>query len=135
MFESFDHVGIVVASLDEAIAEYRAQFDMEVVRRERVEEHAVEIAMLEAGTGRVELLAPLPGDSMVAKFLDSHGPGLHHLAYRVPDIDAALATLRERNVALIDEQARGGFAGTRIAFVDPRVTGGVLTELVEAAAA
>jgi len=134
MFESFDHVGIVVASLDEALAEYSSQFDMEVVRRERVEEHGIEIAMLAAGTGRVELLAPLGGDSMVARFLESHGPGLHHLAYRVPDIDAALATLRERGVELIDEQARGGFAGTRIAFVHPDATGSVLTELVEAAA-
>jgi methylmalonyl-CoA/ethylmalonyl-CoA epimerase len=134
MFESFDHVGIVVAALDEAIASYSQQFDVELVQRERVEAHAIDIAMLAAGTGRVELLAPLGGDGMIARFLASHGPGLHHLAYRVPDIDAALATLRERGVALLDEQARGGFAGTRIAFVNPDVTGGVLTELVEAAA-
>jgi methylmalonyl-CoA/ethylmalonyl-CoA epimerase len=134
MFESFDHVGIVVAELDGAIAEYREQFDVGLVQRERVEVHAIDIAMLAAGTGRVELLAPLDGESMIARFLASHGPGLHHLAYRVPDIDAALATLRERGVALLDEQARGGFAGTRIAFVHPDATGGVLTELVEAAA-
>ena len=133
MFESFDHVGVAVASMDEAIADYRERFDMELVAREVVEAHAIDIAMLAAGSGRVELLAPLAPDSMIGRFIESRGAGLHHLAYRVPDIDAALATLRERGVEMLDEEARTGFGGTRIAFVHPDQTGGVLTELVEAA--
>jgi methylmalonyl-CoA epimerase len=134
MFEDFDHVGIAVAALDPALDEYRERFGMEVIRRERSDAHAIEIAMVGAGTGQVELLAPLTEDSDIGRFVASHGPGLHHLAYRVPDIEAALAQLRERGVPMIDEQPRTGFAGSKIAFVALSATDGVLTEIVEPAA-
>ena|SRR5579862_3524070 len=126
MFEGIDHVGIAVAELDGALATYTGTLGMEVVHRERVPEQGVELAMLGAG---VELLAPLAPDTPVGRFLAARGPGLHHVAYRVADIESALAQLRERSVELIDETPREGAGSSRIAFLRP--LGGVLTELVE----
>jgi methylmalonyl-CoA epimerase len=126
MFDSIDHVGIAVEELDAALETYTGTFGMTVLHRERVPDHGIELAML--GTG-VELLAPLAPDTPVGRFLASRGPGLHHVAYRVADIEAALATLREQSVELIDETPRAGALDSRIAFLRPR--DGVLTELVE----
>ena len=112
---------------------------MALVHREVIAEQGVEIALLEAGDpgqtgagGHVELLAPLSADTTVARFLADRGPGLHHVAYRVADIDAALADLAQRDVELIDSTPRAGVRSSRIAFIHPRATGGVLTEIVEA---
>jgi methylmalonyl-CoA/ethylmalonyl-CoA epimerase len=133
MFECIDHVGIAVAELDAAVATYGSSFGMTVVHREVLEEHGVEAALLDAGEGHVELLAPLGDDTPLARFLARHGPGVHHLAYRVGDIDATLAELRARAVELIDEEPRVGLRASRVAFVHPRAAGGVLTEIVEEA--
>jgi methylmalonyl-CoA/ethylmalonyl-CoA epimerase len=126
MFDSIDHVGIAVEELDAALETYTGTFGMTVVHRERVPDHGVELAMLGAG---VELVAPLAPDTPVGRFLASRGPGLHHVAYRVADIDATLAQLREQAVELIDQAPRAGALDSRIAFLRP--LGGVLTEIVE----
>jgi methylmalonyl-CoA epimerase len=103
------------------------------VHREVVEEQGVEAVLLDVGENHVELLAPLGPDTPVGRFLAGRGPGLHHVAYQVSDVAAALARLREQGVRLIDEQPRTGIRNSRVAFVHPRATGGVLTEIVEPA--
>jgi methylmalonyl-CoA epimerase len=100
-----------------------------------VEEQGVEAVLLDVGENHVELLAPLGPETPVGKFLARQGPGLHHVAYQVADIDATLASLREAGLELIDEQPRIGIRGSRVAFMHPRSTGGVLTEIVEPAMA
>jgi methylmalonyl-CoA/ethylmalonyl-CoA epimerase len=108
-------------------------YGMEVVHRETLEEQGVEAVLLDVGENHVELLSPLAEDTVVGRFLAERGPGLHHVAYQVDDIDAALLTLRDAGLRLIDEEPRIGIRSARIAFLHPRSTGGVLTELVEPA--
>lgn len=131
MFGRIDHVGVAVEDLDAAIALYESQFEMPLVHRERVEEQGVEAVLLDVGDGHVELLAPLGPDTPVGKYLARSGPGLHHVAYAVDDIDAALAKIAAAGIERIDQQARVGIRGSRVAFLHPRSTGGVLTEIVE----
>ena len=133
-FRSIDHIGIAVADLDEAIAVHRDTYGMPLVHRETIAEQGVEAALLEAGDSHVELLAPLGDDSPVGRFLAKRGPGLHHVAYRVDDVAKALGELRAAGVPVIDEQPRTGIRGSRVAFLDPAASGGVLTELVQPAA-
>jgi methylmalonyl-CoA/ethylmalonyl-CoA epimerase len=133
MFGAIDHIGVAVEDLDEAIALYRDRLGMAEQHRETVEEFGVEAALLEIGGAHVELLAPIRSDSAVAKFLERSGPGMHHVAYRTDDIDATLERLREAGMRLIDEQPRTGIQESRVAFVHPKSTGGVLTEIVQPA--
>ena len=134
MFDGIDHLGIAVAELDDAVASYGERLRMALVHREVVTEQGVEVALLDSGDhSHVELLAPLSAQSTVGRFLASRGPGLHHVAYRVADIEAALADLAQRGVELIDERPRTGVRASRVAFLHPRATGGVLTELVQGA--
>jgi methylmalonyl-CoA/ethylmalonyl-CoA epimerase len=133
MFDSIDHVGVAVSDLDRAIALYEGTFGMPVAHRETVEEQGVEAVLLDVGDGHVELLRPLGPETAVGKFVAKRGEGLHHVAYRVGDIDEALASLRGAGVDLIDAEARVGIRNSRVAFLHPRATGGVLTELVEPA--
>jgi methylmalonyl-CoA/ethylmalonyl-CoA epimerase len=133
MFGLIDHVGIAVSDLDRAIALYEGTFGMPLVHRETVQEQGVEAALLDVGDGHVELLCPLGPETVVGKFVAKHGEGLHHVAYRVADIDATLEALKEAGVELIDAEARIGIRKSRVAFLHPRSTGGVLTELVEPA--
>ena len=130
-FGRIDHIGVAVADLNAAIELYRGPFGMPEQHRETVEEQGVEAVLLDVGEGHVELLRPLSEDSPVGSFLAKRGPGLHHVAYQTDDIDAALDALRDSGVELIDQQARVGIQGKRVAFLNPRATGGVLTELVE----
>lgn len=135
---TIDHVGVAVADLDAAIAFYAENFGLVATHTEVNEEQGVREAMLhapgdETGTA-IQLLAPLRPDSTIAKFLDSKGPGLQQLAYRVSDVDAAAAALRAKGLRLLYEQARWGTAGSRVNFVHPKDAGGVLVELVEPAA-
>ena len=134
MFGLIDHVGVAVEDLDSALALYEGTFGMPVAHRETVSDQGVEAVLLDVGDGHVELLRPLGEDTAVGRFLARRGPGLHHVAYRVDDIDAALAQLREQGVELIDSQPRTGIRASRVAFLHPRATGGVLTEIVEPAA-
>jgi methylmalonyl-CoA epimerase len=107
---------------------------MNVAHREVVEDQGDEAVLLDTGENHVELLAPLGDETPVGRFLAKQGPGLHHVAYQVSDIDAALAQIRQAGLPLIDEQARVGIRGSRVAFLHPKGTAGVLTEIVEPAA-
>ena len=131
LFGRIDHLGVAVEDLDAAIELYRGPFDMPEQHRETVEEQGVEAVLLDVGEGHVELLRPLSEDTPVGKFISKRGPGLHHVAYQAEDIEATLDSLRQAGVSLIDEQPRIGIQGKRVAFLHPRSTGGVLTELVE----
>jgi methylmalonyl-CoA/ethylmalonyl-CoA epimerase len=128
-----DHVGVAVEDLDEAITLYSERLAMPVEHRETVEEQGVEAVLLGVGESHVELLRPLTADTAVGRFLARNGPGLHHVAYGTDDIDSALDAVRDAGLRLIDEKPRRGIRNSRVAFVHPRSTGGVLTELVEAA--
>jgi methylmalonyl-CoA/ethylmalonyl-CoA epimerase len=132
VFGRIDHIGVAVEDLDEAIALYGERLGMELQHRETVEEQGVEAVLLEVGESHVELLRPLSPDTAVGKFLARSGPGLHHVAYGTDDIESALDSARSAGLRLIDEQPRIGIRGTRVAFLHPKSTGGVLTELVEA---
>ena len=134
MFGLIDHVGVAVEDLDSALALYEGIFGMPVAHRETVSDQGVEAVLLDVGDGHVELLRPLGEDTAVGRFLARRGPGLHHVAFRVDDIDAALAQLREQGVELIDSEPRTGIRASRVAFLHPRATGGILTEIVEPAA-
>jgi methylmalonyl-CoA/ethylmalonyl-CoA epimerase len=133
MFDLIDHVGVAVADLDAAIADYEANFAMAVSHRETVAEQGVEAVLLDAGPNHIELLAPLSDDTAVGRFIARRGPGLHHVAYRVDDCAAALVQLAAAGVVLLDEQPRDGIRGSRVAFIHPRSAGGVLTEIVQPA--
>jgi len=132
-FGRIDHIGVAVEEIDPAIELYGAGFEMPVAHRETVEDQGVEAVLLDIGEGHVELLRPLGPDTAVGKFLERKGPGLHHVAYAVDDIDATLGRLREVGLELIDQEARVGIRESRVAFLHPRSTGGVLTEIVEPA--
>ena len=134
MFGRIDHIGVAVEDLDAAIALYEQSFEMELAHRETVESQGVEAVLLDVGDGHVELLRPLGPDTAVGKFLAKKGTGLHHVAYAVDDIDATLGRLADAGLELIDREARTGIRGSRVAFLHPRSTGGVLTEIVEPAA-
>jgi methylmalonyl-CoA/ethylmalonyl-CoA epimerase len=133
MFGRIDHVGVAVEDLDAAVALYKDSFGMPVAHRETVESQGVEAVLLDVGDGHVELLRPLGPDTAVGKFLERSGEGLHHVAYAVEDIDTTLEELRSAGLELIDAQARIGIRGSRVAFLHPKSTGRVLTEIVEPA--
>jgi methylmalonyl-CoA epimerase len=133
MFSRIDHVGVAVEELDEALALYRDRFKLAVSHREVVEEQGVEAVLLEAGENHVELLAPLGADTPVGRYLARNGPGLHHVAYQVQDVERTLAALKDAGLELIDERPRAGIRGSRVAFLHPRATAGVLTEIVQPA--
>ncbi|MGH2963718.1 MAG: methylmalonyl-CoA epimerase [Solirubrobacterales bacterium] len=133
MFDRIDHVGVAVADLDTAATLYEGTFGMSLAHRERVESQGVEAALLDVGDGHVELLQPLGPETVVGRFIERRGEGLHHVAYAVEDIDASLDRLRDAGVELIDEEPRAGIRGSRVAFLHPNATGSVLTEIVEPA--
>jgi methylmalonyl-CoA/ethylmalonyl-CoA epimerase len=133
MLDRIDHVGVAVSDIDAALPTYTDTLGMSLAHRERVEDQGVEAVLLDVGGGHVELLQPLGDDSVVAKFIARRGEGLHHVAYAVDDIDAELARLKEAGVKLIDDEARRGIRNSRVAFLHPKETGSVLTELVEPA--
>ena len=130
---NLDHVAIAVESLDVAIEGYRRRYRVEPLYRERVEEQGVEEAMIPVGGSFIQLLEPLGPDTPVGRFLSKHGEGLHHIAYAVSSIDAALDHLEREGVRLIDQTPRTGGRGARIAFVHPTDLAGTLMELVELA--
>jgi methylmalonyl-CoA/ethylmalonyl-CoA epimerase len=134
VFTRIDHIGVAVEEIEPALELYRDRLELAVSHREVVSDQGVEAVLLDVGENHVELLAPLGSDTPVGKFLAKRGPGLHHVAYQVQDIDSTLGALREAGVPLIDESARVGIRGSRVAFLHPRGTGGVLTEIVQPAA-
>jgi methylmalonyl-CoA/ethylmalonyl-CoA epimerase len=137
LFTAIDHVGIAVPDLDEAITFYTETYGMTVAHEETNEEQGVREAMVRVGAGdsMIQLLAPLTAESTIAKFIGRSGPGLQQLAYRVTDIDAVCATLRERGLRLLYDAPKRGTSNSRVNFIHPKDAGGVLVELVEPAAA
>ncbi len=135
MFTHIDHVGIAVPDLDEALAFYAEKFDLKSVHEEVNEEQGVREAMMAVGDSgsHIQLLAPLNEQSTIAKFLDTKGPGIQQMAYRVTDVEAVSAVLRERGLRLLYDQPRRGTSDSRINFIHPKDAGGVLVELVEPA--
>jgi methylmalonyl-CoA/ethylmalonyl-CoA epimerase len=133
MFEAVDHLGVAVEDLDAAIELYSERLGMPLQHRETVSEQGVEAALLGVGDSHVELLRPLGEDTPIGRFLAKRGPGLHHTAYRCADVAEVLEQCRARGLRLIDEQPRRGIRDSRVAFLHPASTGGVLTELVQPA--
>jgi methylmalonyl-CoA/ethylmalonyl-CoA epimerase len=138
LFTAIDHVGIAVADLDEAISFYETTFGMRLAHQEVNEEQGVREAMMAVGDpeqphSHIQLLAPLNDDSTIAKFLDRSGPGVQQMAYRVTDLEAVSATLRERGVRLLYDEPRRGTSDSRVNFIHPKDAGGVLVELVQPA--
>jgi methylmalonyl-CoA/ethylmalonyl-CoA epimerase len=128
-----DHVGVAVEDLDRALQTYEADLALTLVHRETVAEQGVEAVLLDVGESHVELLAPLGPETPVGRFLARQGPGLHHVAYQTEDIEAELARLKGAGLRLLDTSPRTGIRGSRVAFLHPRSTGGVLTEIVQPA--
>ena len=126
-----DHIGIAINGLDEALAVWRDALGLVVEHTEEVAEQGVRVTMLPVGESHIELLQPLTENSPVGKFLEKRGPGIHHIAVRVPDIEAALAQLKQKGTRLIDEKPRVGARGCLVAFVHPSSANGVLLELVQ----
>lgn len=135
MLGRIDHIGVATDDLDGAIALYEGILGMPVAHRETVESQGVEAVLLDVGEGHVELLRPLGPDTPIGKYLERRGPGLHHVAYAVEDIERVLGKLKESGIDLIDSEPRVGIRRSRVAFVHPRSTDGVLTEIVEPAEA
>lgn len=131
MLHKINHIGIAVQSLEASIPLYRDALSMPFQGTEEVAEQKVRVAMLQVGESKIELLEPTHPDSPIAKFLEKNGPGIHHIAYEVADIEAAIAQLTASGVRMIDEIPRNGAHGSRIAFVHPKNSGGVLTELCQ----
>jgi len=124
------HVGLAVADLDEAVRTYEQLLGARLEHRERVEEQGVEAASMQVGDGRIELIAPLGVDTPVGRFLASHGPGMHHVAYEVDDLRAALSDLARQGAELVDAAPRQGMFGLEVAFIHPQSVHGVLSEVV-----
>jgi methylmalonyl-CoA/ethylmalonyl-CoA epimerase len=136
LFLCIDHVGVAVPDLDAAIAFYRDAFGMQVTHEETNEEQGVREAMVAVGDSGscIQLLAPLDEHSTIAKFLDRSGPGMQQLAYRVGDLEQVSRILRERGLRLLYDAPRRGTSDSRVNFIHPTDTGGILVELVEPAA-
>jgi methylmalonyl-CoA/ethylmalonyl-CoA epimerase len=133
MFEAIDHIGVAVEDLEAAIALYGDALGMPLEHRETVIEQGVEAVLMGVGDSHVELLAPLGGETPVGRYLAKRGPGIHHVAYRCPDVASALEQCTARGLRLIDSAPRRGIRDSLVAFVHPASTGGVLTELVQPA--
>jgi len=126
-----DHIGIATDGIDQAASFYRDSLGLSIEEIEEVPSQKVRVAMLPVGESRIELLEPTSEDSPISKFLAKRGPGIHHIAVQVDDIEAALRDLKARGARLIDEQPRTGAGGCLVAFIHPSSTGGVLLELVQ----
>src|SRR6476469_10112142 len=131
MLAQIDHVGVAVEDMDAALSLYTGPLEMPLQYRETVEEQGVDAALVGIGAGHVELLLPLGPETPVGKYLERKGPGLHHVAYAGDDIEGVLGKLKESGIDLIDSEPRAGIRDSRVAFVHPRSTDGVLTEIVE----
>lgn len=131
MLTKINHIGIAVKSLGDSVPFYRDNLGMVLAGIEEVVEQRVRVAMLQVGESMIELLEPTSEESPVAKFIEKNGPGIHHIAYEVADIETAIAALLADGARMIDEKPRHGAHGTRIAFIHPKSSNGVLTELCQ----
>jgi methylmalonyl-CoA/ethylmalonyl-CoA epimerase len=133
MFNRVDHIGVAVEDIDASLELYERDYGMTLVHREVVSEQGVEAVLLDVGENHIELLAPTGPDTPVGKFIAKKGPGMHHVAYQVDDIEATLAALKQAGLRLIDETPRVGIRDSRVAFLHPKTAGGLLTEIVQPA--
>jgi methylmalonyl-CoA/ethylmalonyl-CoA epimerase len=133
MFNRVDHIGVAVEDLDASLELYERDYGMTLVHRETIAEQGVEAALLDVGENHIELLAATGPDTPVGKFIAKKGPGMHHVAYQVDDIEATLAALKASGLRLIDETPRIGIRNSRVAFLHPKTAGGLLTEIVQPA--
>ena len=133
MFKRLDHIGVAVEDIDASLELYERDYGMKLVHRETVSEQGVEAVLLDVGENHIELLAATGPDTPVGKFIAKKGPGMHHVAYQVDDIEATLAALKEAGMKLIDETPRIGIRNSRVAFLHPKTAGGLLTEIVQPA--
>ena len=135
LFTAIDHVGVAVRDLDEAITFYRDTFGMTLAHEEVNEEQGVREAMMAVGGSgsHIQLLSPLSPESTIAKFLDRSGPGVQQVAYRVEDVEAVSAVLKERGLRLLYDEPRRGTSNSRVNFIHPKDAGGILVELVQPA--
>ena len=131
MLSAIDHVGVAVPSIEEALPLYRDVLGMTLVHRETVTEQGVDAALLAVGDSHVALIEPLTAEAGVGRYIVERGAGLHHVAYRVASIETALQACRAAGLRLIDESPRTGIRNSRVAFLHPQSTGGVLTEIVQ----
>ena len=131
MLQKINHIGIAVQSLDATLPFYREALGMIFKGEEEVAEQMVKVAMLQVGESKIERLEPTSPDSPIARFLEKNGPGIHHIAYEVEDIEAAIAHMKDQGARMIDEIPRNGAHSTQIAFVHPKSSNGVLTELCQ----
>ena len=131
MLTKINHIGIAVNSIEEALPYYRDALGMTVTGTEEVASQKVKVAFLVIGESKIELLEPTSPESPVAKFLEKSGPGVHHVAYSVPDIEGAIAKLMASGTRMIDTVPREGAHGAKIAFIHPKSSGGVLTEICQ----
>ena len=133
MFKRLDHIGVAVEDIDASLELYERGYGMKLVHRETVSEQGVEAVLLDVGENHIELLAATGPDTPVGKFIAKRGPGMHHVAYQVDDIEATLAALKAAGMKLIDETPRIGIRNSRVAFLHPKTAGGLLTEIVQPA--
>ncbi len=131
MPKKINHIGIAVRDIDEAARFYTEALGLQLGGIEEVPDQKVRVAFLPIGEVRIELVQPTSPDSPVAKFLEKNGPGFHHIAYEVDDVAAEVERLKAQGVRMVDQEPRKGAHNTRIAFVHPKASGGVLTELVQ----
>ncbi|MTH52318.1 methylmalonyl-CoA epimerase [Bacillus mangrovi] len=131
MINKVDHIGIAVRSISQSLPFYRDVLGMELIREENVPSQLVKVAFLDAGNQKIELLEPSSPESPVARFLEKRGEGIHHIAYRVQNLEERIADLKSKDITMIDEVPRIGAGGASIAFLHPKSTGGTLTELCE----
>lgn len=131
MLTKINHIGIAVLSLEAALPFYRDNLSMPFAGIEEVAEQKVRVAMLQVGESKIELLEPTSPESPIAKFLEKNGSAIHHIAYEVDDVEAVIAKLKAEGVRMVDDVPRNGAHGTRIAFIHPKSSGGVLTELCQ----
>jgi methylmalonyl-CoA epimerase len=131
MIEQLDHVGIVVADLEESIAMYAEKFNVTEPYREVLEEQNVEVVLFDVGANHIELLSPLHPDTSCGRFLAKRGPGVHHVAYTVEDIQASLDELIAKGMNVLDKEPRRGVRDSQVAFIHPKSVGGVLTEIIQ----
>ncbi len=133
MFNRVDHIGVAVEDIDASLELYERDYGMTLVHRETVTEQGVEAVLLDVGENHIELLAATSPETPVGRFIAKKGPGMHHVAYQVDDIEATLAALKEAGLKLIDETPRTGIRNSRVAFLHPKTAGGLLTEIVQPA--
>ncbi|HZG73249.1 MAG TPA: methylmalonyl-CoA epimerase [Chondromyces sp.] len=131
MINKVDHIGVAVSSLEETLPFYTEQLQLPLLKIEEVQSEQVKVAFIDAGNVKIELLEPMSEESAIAKFIEKRGPGIHHVAFGVHDIEDRIQEIKEKGIRMINEQAKIGAGGAQVAFMHPKSTTGVLFELCD----